>query len=266
MSAITKVYNNKETRGDIRVQKTFMVPLERIYMEGGFNIREHEQHNVERMAEAWIEYEQLPPVVVETQPNGTFKLIDGHRRYLGANLANERGEGITHLEAKECTAKGELDQLVYMVGTTQGVSLKSWELSIIAKRLHDLSLTYDEIGDVIDRGVSNVKHHIAVGSLPSAIFNLVKEGKIQDSLALEIHRKQGEQAVLDAVTTAGPRKVKRDDTQLWTPKTGKRAVEILSGADVRTGDDKVSMTLSLEEFQELQDAINKLKLESDNGQ
>ena len=257
-----QVYKNTEKRGDIKVNKTFMVPLDRIYEEDGFNIRDHEEHNIERMADAFWEHEQLPPVVVETQPNGKFKLIDGHRRRLGALRCNEKyGQTITHLECKESTAKSELDQLVFMVGTTNNIPLKPWETSVIAKRLSDHGLDLKEIGTVIDRGLSNVKHHIAVASLPASVFELVKQGKIQDSLAVEINRKQGEQAVHDALSNAGNNKVKRSHTKLWTSKTGKESVSLLSTATITHSDSTTSFTVPKEDAELLLKAIEMLKLE-----
>ena len=263
MSAITKVYNNKEIRGDIRCAKTFSIPLDRLYEEEGFNIRQHTEENIELMAKAWLGDEQLPPVVVETQPSGTFKLIEGHRRRLGALRANEIRPGtVTHIEAKETTAHTEGEQLIYMAKTTHGVPLKSWEMSVIAGRLNDMGCTVEEIGEAINRGLSNVKHHLAVAALPEPVLDLIKQECIQDSLALEIYRKQGEQAVIDCVNGVKGRKVKRDDTQLWTPKTGKRAVEILSKTDVEYSNGKCSITLEPGEYEELLSAINKLKMES----
>ena len=45
MTSISQVYKKPETRGEIRVKKSFMVPIEKLFMEDGFNNRKFDNEN-----------------------------------------------------------------------------------------------------------------------------------------------------------------------------------------------------------------------------
>lgn len=264
MTSLRKIYDDKTLRGDMKKPNTFAVPLDRVYEEDGFNICQHDDESIAEMRDCWLSGTKLPPIIVESQNDGTFKLIDGHRRRLSACAANEIKPGcVTHLQAEESGLDTEVDQVKFMIGTKQTTPLKPWELSLVIKRLKDLGEDNESIAKTVKRGVSNVKHHIAVASLPPAVFELIKQGRIQDSLALEIYRKQCEQAVIDAVTMSKGPKVRREDTKLYNPKRGKRTVEILSEVSYTSKPDGSGVTFDIptDLAQEIIAAIESLKYE-----
>lgn len=51
MKTLSKIYSDKETRNGIAVNKTYLVPVEQIYLEPGYNIREADEQHVEYFAQ-----------------------------------------------------------------------------------------------------------------------------------------------------------------------------------------------------------------------
>ena len=47
MKTLSKIYSDKETRNGIAVNKTYLVPVEQIYLEPGYNIHEADEQHVE---------------------------------------------------------------------------------------------------------------------------------------------------------------------------------------------------------------------------
>lgn len=44
MASLSQRYANKETRDGITVNKTYLVPVDQLYLEPGYNIREADEH------------------------------------------------------------------------------------------------------------------------------------------------------------------------------------------------------------------------------
>ncbi len=62
---ISAIYKNPETRGGITVKKSYNVPVDKIYIEEGFNVKgKIYSDTVEGMVKAYIEGQTLPNIVV----------------------------------------------------------------------------------------------------------------------------------------------------------------------------------------------------------
>ena len=90
MKTLSKIYSDKETRNGIAVNKTYLVPVEQIYLEPGYNIREADEQHVEYFAQCWESGQPLPALTVIPDEKG-IRILDGQHRYLGALRAIERG-------------------------------------------------------------------------------------------------------------------------------------------------------------------------------
>ncbi|HBB8100247.1 TPA: DNA-binding protein, partial [Escherichia coli] len=99
MKTLSKIYSDKETRNGIAVNKTYLVPVEQIYLEPGYNIREADEQHVEYFAQCWESGQPLPALTVIPDEKG-IRILDGQHRYLGALRAIERGAPIVRIECK----------------------------------------------------------------------------------------------------------------------------------------------------------------------
>jgi ParB family chromosome partitioning protein len=123
MPSLGQLYNDKDA--GLTTRKTYNVPLEKIYAEEGYNVRELNQAHVEEFRDAFIAGEYIPPLAVEVTERGV-KVIDGHHRYHGALAAIEMGHDIVRLECKDFVGS-EADKIAFMVTSSQGLALTPLE-------------------------------------------------------------------------------------------------------------------------------------------
>ncbi len=91
MTNLARIYDNKaKTETNITTRKTYLLDVEELYVESGYNIREIDQTHVEEFRDAFIAGEHVPPLAVQVTEQ-SIKIIDGHHRYHGAKLAKEAG-------------------------------------------------------------------------------------------------------------------------------------------------------------------------------
>ena len=122
MTTLSKIYDNKsKTETDITTRKTYLLGVDELYVEIGYNIREIDQTHVEEFRDAYIAGEHVPPLAVQVTEQG-IKIIDGHHRYYGAKLAQEAGYDI-RLECKDFVGS-EADRIAFMVTSSQGRALE----------------------------------------------------------------------------------------------------------------------------------------------
>jgi ParB family chromosome partitioning protein len=119
MPSLGQLYNDKDA--GLTTRKTYNVPLDKIYAEEGYNVRELNQAHVEEFRDAFIAGEYIPPLAVEVTERGV-KVIDGHHRYHGALAAIEMGHDIVRLECKDFVGS-EADKIAFMVTSSQGLRL-----------------------------------------------------------------------------------------------------------------------------------------------
>jgi len=111
MPSLGQLYNDKDA--GLTTRKTYNVPLDKIYAEEGYNVRELNRAHVEEFRDAFIAGEYIPPLAVEVTERGV-KVIDGHHRYHGALAAIEMGHDIVRLECKDFVGS-EADKIAFMV-------------------------------------------------------------------------------------------------------------------------------------------------------
>lgn len=165
MKTLSKIYSDKETRNGIAVNKTYLVPVEQIYLEPGYNIREADEQHVEYFAQCWESGQPLPALTVIPDEKG-IRILDGQHRYLGALRAIERGAPIVRIECKDFTGD-EADKIAFMVSSSQGKQLDPFERAKAYTRLKGFGWTNEEIAKKVGRSVSDVQMHLSLGDVPA---------------------------------------------------------------------------------------------------
>lgn len=175
----------------IKVTKTFFVPIQHIFIEDGFNVRDIDQDHVDQLAKAYEAGAQLPNIMIKTSGNG-FKIIDGHHRYLAAVQAD-----IPRLEVKEFTGS-KLEELSFMITSSQGRSLEPVERAQAYQRMINQGMTKGEVADAVHRSRKDVDNHLILLSAGDEVIAEVKAGNVSSSEVIKAVRKQG---------TAAPEKI-----------------------------------------------------------
>lgn len=187
----------------LTVKKTHMVPLQSIYIEEGFNVRDIDFDHVNEFKEAFIAGEYIPPLFVEVTEKGV-KVIDGHHRYLGALEAVKSGHEIARIECKDFTGT-EADKIAFMITSSQGKPLSPTERAVAYHRLINQGFSVDEIAKKVKRSPTDVRHHLQLAECEPQIKAMVKAHEISSSDAIALQKEHGalaaqvaRQALIDA--------------------------------------------------------------------
>lgn len=187
MPSLGQLYNDKDA--GLTTRKTYNVPLDKIYAEEGYNVRELNQPHVEEFRDAFIAGEYIPPLAVEVTERGV-KVIDGHHRYYGALAAIEMGHDIVRLECKDFIGS-EADKIAFMVTSSQGLALTPLERGAAYHRLQNQGWSPSEIAAKVKRSESDILQHLQIHECTPYIKKLVRDGSMNYAIAISISREHG---------------------------------------------------------------------------
>lgn len=193
-----------------------MVPVEKLVIPGGFNIRIHDddhQARIEEVCDSIIEngfYRHMPlPVYVGKE--GTDKdalnfyyVTGGFTRLAAVKLAIEKG---TPIEAVPCVphppGTSMLDLTYRLVNDNTGNPLKPYEKGIAVKRARDV-MGQDVPTIARKMGVSEqyINNLLYLHGLPQATQALVINGQISAKTAIDMSRQLGPAEALKSFETA----------------------------------------------------------------
>lgn len=235
MKTLSQKYANKDTRDGIAVNKTYLVPVEQLYLEPGYNIRNADEQHVEYFAQCWETGQPIPALTVIPDDKG-IRILDGQHRYLGALRAIERGTPLVRIECKDF-AGDEADKIAFMVSSSQGKQLDPFERAKAYTRLKALGWTNDEIAKRVGRSVSDVQMHLSLGDVPPQIREKINMGQISYANAVAVTREHGDDAVKvveEAAEEARANGKEKITAKVLKPKKAKpidRLIELLKPAD-----------------------------------
>lgn len=235
MATLGQRYNNKDTRDGIAVNKTFMVPVDLLIVEEGKNVRDIDQQHVEYFSQCWTDGEPLPPLMVRSTDKGIV-ITDGHHRFFGAKLANERGQEIIRIECKEFTGS-VADEIAFMITSSQGKHLTPVERGNGYLRLKKQGWTNDEISKKVKRSTSDVQQHLSLIECSPGIIEKVQNNQMSYAMAIEMQREHGDKAAevaekaIEKAKSEGKSKITKADTKpQFSAKQARRLVELLFDA------------------------------------
>ena len=233
MTTLSKIYDNKsKTETNITTRKTYLLGVDELYVEIGYNIREIDQTHVEEFRDAYIAGEHVPPLAVQVTEQG-IKIIDGHHRYYGAKLAQEAGHYI-RLECKDFIGS-EADRIAFMVTSSQGRALEPLERAAAYQRLINQGWEPAQIAKKVKRSITDVENHLALMTSGDELIALVKNKEVAATTAVALVREHGASAgrvaktELEKVKAAGKKKLTKAAAMTqFSAKQSRQLVELLA--------------------------------------
>ena len=228
-STLGSSYEKGGKESGIKVNKTFMVDVDRIFIETGFNVSDLDQEHIEQIRLGFESGQPIPAIVGKVTPAG-FKVIDGHHRFEAAKLA-----GVLRLECKDFNGT-DADIVAMMIKSSQGRNLTPVERAKAYERLKGFGLDSQEIADKVGRSRADVDSHILLLSGGEQVLSAVRSGEVGFSVAVNEIRKSGASAgekIQAAVTEAkasGKKKAAAADLG-FSKKHFVEVMEILSGME-----------------------------------
>ncbi|MGG6135516.1 ParB/RepB/Spo0J family partition protein [Pantoea allii] len=245
MSTLARVYDDKKnTETDITTRKTYLLGVDELYVEPGYNVRETDQAHVEEFRDAFIAGEHVPPLAVQVTEHG-IKVIDGHHRYFGAKLAQEAGYEL-RLECKDFVGS-EADRIAFMVTSSQGRALLPLERAAAYQRLVNQGWEPAEIAKKVKRSVTDVEQHLQLLTVGDGLIDMVKSGEVAATTAIALQREHGAKAStvaqqqMEKAKAAGKKKLtKAAAMPQFSAAKARRLVELL--CDAQSGDEEDGVT------------------------
>jgi len=192
MATLSKIYDKKsKTKMNITTRKTYLLGIDELYVEIGYNIREIDQTHVEEFRDAYIAGEHVPPLAVQVTEQGV-KIIDGHHRYYGAKLAKEAGCDI-RIECKDFVGS-EADRIAFMVTSSQGRALEPLERAAAYQRLINQGWEPAQIANKVKRSITDVENHLALLTSGDELIALVRNKEVAATTAVALVREHGASA------------------------------------------------------------------------
>jgi len=192
MTTLSKLYDKKTKKDtDFTTRKTYLMSVDRLYVEPGYNVREIDQAHVEEFRDAYMAGEQVPALAVQVTEQG-IKIIDGHHRYYGAKLAQEAGYDI-RLECKDFVGS-EADRIAFMVTSSQGRALEPLERAAAYQRLINQGWEPAQIAKKVKRSITDVENHLALLTSGDELIALVKNKEVAATTAVALVREHGASA------------------------------------------------------------------------
>ncbi|AUR85201.1 hypothetical protein NVP1077O_37 [Vibrio phage 1.077.O._10N.261.45.A10] len=236
-NSLSSVYADKKEQG-AKLQKTFLIPLDVIVVDHEQNVRiELDMEHAMRFAHSYLEGKEVPPVYVK-MVDGMPHLIEGYHRFTGLEEACKQDPELPALiECKEF--KGDdCDRLIFMMDSSDGKPLTFLEK---AEAMELLNSTYEmsavEIGKRMGVSHTDVNNKLALAQSEQGIKDLVIEGKISATMAIEYLAKYGNDALerilfdLEKALNAGKTKVTASSgssTAAFSAAKARTALELLS--------------------------------------
>lgn len=226
--------------------------IQDVHEQPGFNLRDEAavdengetfQDGINRLADYITNGGTYPPIEIRIRSEGGVWIVDGHRRVRavkqalanGAPLQDKNGDVWVHVVAYE---GNDVDRLARIMTSNESRKLTDLERAEGYKRFLAFGLKPADIAAKVGRSRPHVEQLLLLANANHDVQQLVREGKVSTTSAIEMVRKHGEDAgaqIEEKVKAAGGGRVKEGDLK---PKALPRkvvdelveTVEFVSGA------------------------------------
>lgn len=206
------------------------MPRDRIRVIDGFNVREKDadyKANVRRYADSMKAngYDETKPMagfVFEENGEHFIGLTDGHTRLDAVDLANSEGCEIATIPVVTKARGTSMEDItIGLVTSNSGAALKPLEVAKVCKRLVGYGMEVKEIATRLTLTAAYVNQLLDLLAAPKAVRELVSNGTIAATLAMDTIKKHGKEAT--KMLTAGVKEAKSTGKTRVTAKHVKAA-------------------------------------------
>lgn len=200
-------------------EQVMTIDLSKIVVRENFNIRT-ELGNLDELKNSLLQNGQNQPALVDILANGTFALVDGHRRYYALLKAwNETGTE-PKLKAIVNTKKvTEEDRIFQMFTSQDNKQLEAFEVAELINRLLNLGYKATAIATKLGKTESYVSMMLSYTRLPQQIKNEVVNKSMSIGTALHITKNSA--TTTDAINTVNLAKLQNENKTRITIKDTK---------------------------------------------
>lgn len=193
-NSLSKVYEEKREDG-AKLQKTFLLPVDVLVVDHDENIRhELDMEHAMRFAHSYKEGKEVPPVYVK-MVDGMPHLIEGYHRVTGFMEAQKDDPDLMCIECKEF--KGDdVERLLFMMDSSDGKPTTFLEKAEAMNKLNkDFNMNAAAIAKRQGVSHTDVQNKILLAESPEELKQMVIDGKVSATMAVEYITKHGKDAL-----------------------------------------------------------------------
>jgi len=184
--------------------KLFWLAPDIVEEEEGFNLRDYDRPDtvahIERLAAAWANGDQMPPLEVKVRDGRCF-VRDGHCRLRAAKLANSRGADVRRLSVIELKGSDDVAS-IRLLTSNDSLKLTPIQRARGYQRLRNSGWEILEIAKEVKTSDTNVRETMRLLSLPQEAQSMIEDGIINAQFALKLFRTHGSTAMIDILKKA----------------------------------------------------------------
>jgi ParB family chromosome partitioning protein len=230
MQTLTKAdLGNQQTvrENSTRAEEVVKIPITKIVMRDGFNVRQS-YGDTDSLAYSILENGQVQPGRVDVLADGSFVLVDGHRRFIALQQLAKLGYDEPFFKAIVNTKSTTEEQRILQMFTTQdNKQLEPCEVAELIKRLVNIGYNASEIAKKIGKSHTYVGNMYAFSQDSKVVKEAVTNGDISISTAIQLQKEIPEQEErAQAVKKAVENKVKKVEEITGKDKKEGKAEEI----------------------------------------
>jgi ParB/RepB/Spo0J family partition protein len=198
LGTIALINQNSTKTGEIK-----KIALNKIVVRDGFNVRQ-DLGNLDELAQSILENGQSVPGRVDILEDGTFSLVDGHRRYNAMLLLEEQGHEPMFLAIVNGTRTTEEQRIIQMFTTQDNKPLESHEVAELILRLVNIGHDQKSVAQKIGKTVAYVSNMLSYATESPVVKELVKKGKVKLTTVTKVKKlvkneKERTAMIVDAV-------------------------------------------------------------------
>lgn len=196
-----------------RSEEIFKISLDKIVIRESFNKRNADNYgDIESLAASLLENGQVVPGRVDVLENGTFILVDGHRRFAAFQLLQKQGHEPLFKAIINDRKTTELERILQMFVTQDNKPLESFEVAELIKQIKNMGYNQTEIANMLGKSQSYVSLMMDFSTEDNVVKDAVTQGKLTVSEAVKLKKQipsqsQRSEKVKQAVANSGSKKV-----------------------------------------------------------
>lgn len=179
----TATVRENSTRGD----ETVKIALDKIVIRDSWNVRQ-DMGDIESLATSIIENGQTVAGRVDVLEDGTFLLVDGHRRFAACKLLESQGNEVFFKAIVNGSRTTEEQRILQMFTTQDNKQLLPNEVAELILRLINLGHDVLSVAKKIGKTTVYVSDMIEFAQEVPAIKNIVKNGDLTVTAANKIRK------------------------------------------------------------------------------
>jgi len=177
------IRENAKRLGDV-----VQIPLSKIVEREGFNVRV-EMGDIEGLSQSLENNGQQEAGKVDVLQDGTFALVEGHRRYRAwLEVWKRTGDEPYFMAVVNSTKTTEADRLFQMFTTQDSKALEPYEVAELIKRLTNFGYQQSEIAAKIGKTPAYISQMLSFASESPVVKNAVKNGHTTITEVLKIKK------------------------------------------------------------------------------